>query len=121
MSVTAGTDKNFEEIITQNDVVIIDFWAPWCGPCRAFAPTFEDASKRHADVKFVKVNTDEEQALAREFQIQAIPTLMVFREQVLIVAHSGMLPAAAVDEVLGKVKALDMAQVKKELEAQESN
>ncbi|MFA7095285.1 MAG: thioredoxin [Gammaproteobacteria bacterium] len=105
------TKENFEEVVTGNDMVIVDFWAPWCGPCRSFAPIYEQASEQHTDVVFAKVNTEEEQELAAYFQIRSIPTLMIFREKVIIFSQPGMLPAAALEEVVTKAKALDMAEV----------
>lgn len=112
------TKANFEDIITRNDMVIVDFWAAWCGPCRAFAPTYEAASEKHADVVFGKVNTEEEQELAAAFNIRSIPMLMVFREQVILYAEAGALPPPALEEVIAKSKALDMAQVHKEIAEQ---
>src|SRR3989304_10067147 len=89
------TKDNFEQVVTGNEVVIVDFWAPWCAPCRAFAPTFEQASEQHADVVFAKVNTEEEQEVAGAFNIRSIPTLMVFREKGILSAEAGPLPGAA--------------------------
>lgn len=109
------TKDNFEATVAGNAIVIVDFWAPWCGPCRGFAPIFEKASEAHPDVVFGKVNTDEEQALAGSFNIRSIPTLMVFRENVILYQEAGALPAGALDQVLAQAKALDMAAVHKEI------
>jgi thioredoxin len=118
MSTVALTKENFEQVVTGNDVVIVDFWAPWCGPCRSFAPTFEAASEKHADVVFAKVNTDEEQEIASTFAIRSIPTLMLFRENVVLYQEAGALPPSALDEVLTKAKAVDMEEVHREIAEQ---
>jgi len=109
------TKDNFEQIVTSNDVVIVDFWAPWCAPCRAFAPTFEQASEQHADVVFAKVNTEEQQEVAGAFNIRSIPTLMVFREKVILYAEAGSLPAAALEQVITQAKGVDMSAVHREI------
>ena len=96
-------------------MVIVDFWAPWCGPCRSFAPAYEAASEKYPDVVFAKVNTEEQQALAGHFQIRSIPTLMIFREKIIIFAQPGALPPAALEQVIVKAKALDMDEVRREI------
>ena len=118
MSTVELTKENFEQVVTGNDVVIVDFWAPWCGPCRAFAPTFEAASEKHADVVFAKVNTDEEQEIASTFSIRSIPTLMLFREKVVLYQEAGALPPSALEDVLTKAKAVDMQEVHREIAEQ---
>lgn len=111
------TKDNFEQVVTGSDMVVVDFWAPWCAPCRSFAPTYEAASERHEGVVFAKVNTEEEQELAAAFNIRSIPTLMLFREQVILYAEPGALPPPALEEILTKVKAMDMESVRKEIAA----
>ncbi len=118
MATLALTKDNFEDIVTNNDMVIVDFWASWCGPCRAFAPTYEAASETHTDIVFAKVNTEEEQELAGAFNIRSIPTLMVFREKVILYSEAGALPAPALEEVIAKTRELDMEQVHKEIAEQ---
>jgi thioredoxin 1 len=114
------TKDNFEHTVKENAMVIIDFWAPWCGPCRGFAPVYEKASEQHPDVVFGKVNTDQEQELAAGFGIQSIPTLMVFREKVILFQEPGALPANALEQVITQAKSLDMAKVHQEIAAQPS-
>ena len=113
MTVHALTTADFDATVTGNDLVVIDFWAPWCGPCKGFAPVFENVAAEHPDAAFVKVNTDEEPELAGHFGIRSIPTLMIFREQVIVFQQAGAMPKGALDDVLGQVKALDMAEVKR--------
>ena len=112
------TKDNFEQTVNGNPIVIIDFWAPWCGPCRGFAPVFEKASESHPDVVFAKVNSDEQQELAGSFNIRSIPTLMVFREKVVLFQQAGALPGQALEQVLTQAKSLDMAKVHQEIAAQ---
>lgn len=115
------TAQTFEETIEKNDIVIIDFWAEWCGPCKSFSPIYEDVSKKHPDIVFGKINTEEEQELAAHFQIRSIPTLMIFREQVVLFAQPGMLNAEQLEEVIGKVREVDMAKVHEEIANQAKN
>jgi thioredoxin 1 len=115
MATVELTKENFEQVVTGNDVVIVDFWAPWCAPCRAFAPTFEQASEKHVDVVFAKVNTEEEQEVAGAFNIRSIPTLMVFREKVILYAEAGSLPAPALEQVIAQTRNVDMTAVHREI------
>ena len=113
MSVQALTAEEFDSTVTANDIVVVDFWAPWCGPCKGFAPVFEQVADENADIKFAKVNTDEEQALSAHFRVRSIPTLMVFREQVLVFEQAGALPKGALTDLLSQVRKLDMAEIKR--------
>ncbi len=118
MSTVTLTATDFETTVLENDIVLVDFWAEWCGPCRNFAPVFEAASKEHSDVIFGKVDTEAEQALAGAAQITSIPTLMAFREGVLVFAQPGALAAPQLEQVIDAVRGLDMEQVRSEIAAQ---
>lgn len=114
------TKDNFEEVVTGNNMVVIDFWAPWCGPCRGFAPVFEAASEKYPDIVFAKINSDDEQELAGHFGIRSIPTLMIFREQVILYSQAGALPASGLDSVISQARELDMAKVHAEIAQQQA-
>ncbi|TCV80224.1 thioredoxin [Sulfurirhabdus autotrophica] len=115
MATVEITKENFEEVIIGNDMVIVDFWAPWCGPCKSFAPTYEQISEKYPEIVFAKVNTEIEQELAGYFQIRSIPTLMIFREKVILFSEPGAMPASGLEDIIGKVKSIDMAVVHKEI------
>ncbi len=117
MSILELTKESFQEAIKPEGTLIVDFWAPWCGPCRGFAPVFEQAAEAHPDVTFAKVNTDVEQELAGALGIRSIPTLMVFREKVLLFSQPGALSGGQLDELLGKIKEVDMEKVHQEIAA----
>ena len=119
MAVVELTKENFEKIITSNATVVVDYWAPWCGPCRGFAPVFERVAEANADVVFAKVNTDDEQEIASHFQIRSIPTLMVFREQIIVFSQPGALPQSSLEQVIAKAKEIDMEEVRRQISAKE--
>lgn len=113
------TKENFSDTINDNGIVIIDFWAEWCGPCKSFSPIYEEASEKHEGIVFGKVNTEEEQELGASFQIRSIPTLMIFREKIILYSQPGMMAAPQLDELIGKVMELDMDKVRAEIAEQE--
>ena len=115
MSVVELSKDNFEQVVTGNPTVVVDYWAPWCGPCRGFAPVFERVAEANPDVVFAKVNTDVEQEIAAHFQIRSIPTLMVFRDQIIVFSQPGVLPQNALEQIVAKAKELDMDQVRKQI------
>ena len=111
---------NFEDVVTKSDMVIVDFWASWCGPCKSFAPVFESASEQHPDIVFGKVNSDDERELAAAFGIRSIPYVMLLREKVVLFAQAGALPAEGLESVIRQARALDMAQVHREIADQQA-
>jgi len=113
------THENHQGTIGDNDIVFIDFWASWCGPCQSFGPVFEAASEKNPDIVFAKVNTEEERELAANFQVRSIPMLAIFREQVLVFSQPGALPASALDQLIGQVKDLDMDKVRADIAEQQ--
>ena len=120
MAVVDLTDDNFEQTVTENGFVIVDFWAEWCGPCKSFAPTYTKVSEDHPDIVFAKVNTEEQQQVAAHFQIRSIPTLMIFRDQIIIFSQAGALPEGSFRELIQKASELDMDEVRKQIEAEQA-
>lgn len=121
MAVVELNKDNFEQTIKEKDFVVVDFWAPWCGPCRSFAPVYDKVSQDHDDILFAKVNTEEEQEIAAHFQIRSIPTLMIFREQVIVFLQPGALPEGSFRQLLEKAQELDMAEVRQQIETQKQD
>ncbi|MDQ7074244.1 MAG: thioredoxin [Gammaproteobacteria bacterium] len=120
MAVIELNESNFQQTIDNNDIVIIDFWAPWCGPCRSFAPIYEKISEKHPDVVFAKLNTEDEQGLATQFNIRSIPTIALFREQIILMMQAGALPESALEDVIKRAQDLDMDDVRKEIAEKEA-
>ncbi len=120
MATVALTEANFQQTIADNDIVLIDFWADWCGPCKSFAPTFEKSSEAHTDVVHGKVDTEDQQRLAGEFGIRSIPTIMAFRDEILVFSQPGALPASALEQLITQVKALDMDDVRRQVAEHEA-
>ena len=114
------TRENFEEVVTKNEMVIIDFWASWCGPCKGFAPVFEAASEKHGGIVFGKVDSDAQQELAAAFNVRSIPFVMLLRENVVLFAQAGALPGEALDSIIDQARSLDMEQIRKEIAEQEA-
>ena len=121
MAVVELNRDNFEQTITENGFVIVDFWAPWCGPCRSFAPTFEKVSEEHPEIVFAKVNTEDEHEIAAHFQIRSIPTLMIFRDQIIIYSQPGALPESMFKEIVAKAGELDMDDVRRQIADEQGN
>jgi len=120
MATVELTKDNFEDTVQKNDIVIVDFWAAWCGPCRGFAPVFDAASEKHADIVFGKVDADEQQELAAAFSVRSIPFIVLLREKIVVFAQSGALPAQGLESIIEQARALDMPQIHKEIAEQQA-
>ncbi|MEE9421988.1 MAG: thioredoxin [Gammaproteobacteria bacterium] len=121
MATVEMTTDNFSQLIENNDIVLVDFWASWCGPCQNFAPVFEEASEEHEGIVFAKVDTEAQNELAAQFQVRSIPTLAIFREQVLIFSQAGALPPSALDQMIEQAKGLDMDKVRADIAEQQND
>jgi thioredoxin 1 len=119
MATVELTKDNFEQQVSASDMAVIDFWAPWCGPCKSFGPTFEAVSEEHTDTLFAKINTEEQQELGAYFNIRSIPTLMIIRDKVIVFSQAGALPKSALQDVIAQAKALDMDKVRADIAAQQ--
>jgi len=119
MAIQNLTAENFNETVENNAIVIIDFWAPWCAPCRSFGPIYEKVSEKYPDIVFGKVNTEEEQELAGHFQIRSIPTTMILRDQIVVFSQAGVIPEEGLIDLIGQVQALDMDKVRADIQAQQ--
>ena len=120
MATVEITKENFNDVMEQNDIVVLDFWAPWCGPCNNFSPIFEDVSNNHEDIVFGKINTEQQQELGAYFQIRSIPTMMILREKIVLFSKSGVMPASALEEVITKSREIDMSEVHQQVAEQEA-
>jgi len=120
MATVSLTKENFNDIVGSNSIVVMDFWAEWCGPCKQFGPIFEKVSNEYEDVVFGKINTEEQQELAGHFQIRSIPTVMIMRDQIVVFSQAGLIPEDGLKDLISQVKALDMDEVKKEIEEQQN-